>query len=90
MVPPSVTNVLPSADSATGRGLKAGVYSTLVSFVVFSTGLFLALKGVPGCSEALVQYLQQNAVTLALSIGIPTGLVSFIVNLFRKNVPNYN
>lgn len=86
----NVTNALPSQDSATGRSLKSGVYATASALVVFGTGVLHVINGVPGCSEALINYIQANALQLALMIGVPAGLFSFVVNYFRKGVKNYN
>lgn len=80
---------LPTADSATGRGLKSGVYATLSAFLVFATGLIAVLNNVPGCSEAVIDYLRENALQIALIIGVPTGLFSFVVNLLRPSVRKY-
>lgn len=82
--------MLPSQDSATGRGLKTTLYSTVVSFIALSTAFYGVLKGVPGCSEAVLDFLQANALQLSLIIGVPTGLSSFVVNLMRPGVKNYN
>lgn len=84
-----IKNALPEQDSATGRGLKTGVQAFLGVAFVFATGLIGVIKGVPGCSEAIGTFLQQNAIQYAALLGIPAGLVSFIWNILRKDVKNY-
>ena len=80
---------LPKTDSATGRSLRTTVFSVLSAFLVFSSGLLTVIQGVPGCGEAVINYVQENALQLALLMGVPAGLFSFAWNFFRKDVRNY-
>lgn len=80
---------LPGQDSATGRGLKTTLFSTVSGLIVFSTGLFGVLHSIPGCSDAVLDYIKNNALTFSLSIGIPTGVFSFVWNYLRTNIKNY-
>ena len=75
---------LPKIDSATGRGLKTTAFSAVSAFVIFSTGLLSVIQGVPGCSEAVVSYIQTNALQLALLMGIPAGIFSFVWNMVMR------
>lgn len=80
---------LPSQDSTTGRGLKVTAYASLSAAAVFATGFLGVLNSVPGCSEAVLDFLQQNAIQLGLLVGVPAGLISAVTNLRRKDVENY-
>ncbi len=76
---------LPKQDSATGRALKSAAFA-VSGFVI---GLVYTVWAVPGVPAAVIDYVQKNAWQVLLTIGIPAGLLSFIWNFFRKNVPNY-
>lgn len=76
---------LPSNDSATGRGLKTA-FQAMVGFVI---GLATVIWAVPGVPEAVMSYMQDNLSSVLLMVGASSGVVSFIWNLFRKDVPNY-
>lgn len=76
---------LPTQDSATGRAIKTAVWS-ISGFVI---GLFVTVWAVPGVPNAVVQYAQQNWAQIALTIGIPSGVASFIFNYLRPTVKNY-
>lgn len=76
---------LPSQDSATGRALKTAMQAIIGFFI----GLILAVWAVPGVPEAIIAYIKSNFVGVALMIGVPSGLTSFIMNLFRPDVKNY-
>lgn len=80
---------LPDKDSATSRGLRTGIFSALGALFVFGTGLIAVLNGVPGCTSALVGYLRDNSLQLALTVGVPSGIISFIFNALRPSVKNY-
>lgn len=80
---------LPNQDSATGRSLKTGAFAVVGSLVVFGSGFLRVLNGVPGCTDAVIGFLQDNAGTLALYVGVPAGALSYGFNFFRKNVKNY-
>lgn len=81
---------LPEKDSATGRGLKTSVFAFLGSLITILISLWTVLRGVPGCSEAIIQFVQANAITIASTFGISAGSVSFLFNLFfRRDVKNY-
>lgn len=80
---------LPRQDSATGRGFKTGLQTFIGVGVVFITGLIGVIKGVPGCGDAILNFLQANLVQVASLFGISSGVVSFIWNFLRKDVSNY-
>lgn len=81
---------LPTTDSSTGRGIKTGIQSILGTLVVLGVGLILAIKGVPGCPDAIINFAEQNFATIAGSIGLSSGLISFLYNLiFRSSVQTY-
>jgi hypothetical protein len=76
---------LPKQDSATGRGLKTAVQA----MIGFTVGLLFTVWAVPGVPAAVLNYVQDNAIKVLLLVGVPSGLTSFVWNLFRKNIPNY-
>lgn len=80
---------LPKSNSSTASGLRSGTYATISAFIVFGTGLLTVLKGVPGCSEAVISFIQSNALQLSLLIGVPAGVFSFVVGLFTPSKKNY-
>lgn len=80
---------LPSQDSATGRGIKTGVQTAIGVIIVFLTGLIGVIKGVPGCSDAILNFVQANAIQLAGLFGVSSGVVSFFWNFTRKEIKNY-
>lgn len=80
-----VTSVLPSQDSATGRGLKTFVQS-IVGFLV---GLIVTVYAVPGVPTAVIAYTQAHLLELLLIVGVPSGLISLLWNLVRKDIPTY-
>lgn len=76
---------LPSQDSATGRGLKTALQS-VIGLVV---GLAVTVWAVPGVPDAIIHYVQKNLWEIALMVGVPSGITSFVWNYFRKGVKNY-
>lgn len=80
---------LPASNSSTASGLRSGTYATLSAFVIFATGLLTVLHNVPGCSEAVIGYVKDNSIQLALMIGVPAGLLSFVTGLLNPKKPNY-
>lgn len=80
---------LPKQDSATGRGIKTGIQSIIGTSITLAAGLFLVIKGVPGCPEAIVKYAMDNFVIIAGAIGFSSGAAGFIWNVLRKGVKNY-
>lgn len=81
---------LPKKDSATFRGVITSAQGFIGSLAALGFGLWLTLKGVPGCSEAFAKFVQDNLITIAGGFGVSTGAVSFLWNvIFRKDVKNY-
>lgn len=81
---------LPKKDSSTFRGLVTSAQGFFAVLFVLGTGLIGVIKGVPGCGEAVATYLQDNAIQYAVVLGLPAGLVSFVMNVFlRKEVKTY-
>lgn len=80
---------LPKSNSATVSGLRATAITTVSAFLVFSTGLWTVLHSIPGCSDAVINYITSNAVQLALMLGVPTGLVTLVVGILTPKKPNY-
>lgn len=85
----SMTAKLPNQDSATGRGIKTAIQTIVGALIVFGTGLVTTINGVPGCPDAVLNYFRDNVVQLVGSLGVSAGFVTFIWNLFRKDVKNY-
>lgn len=63
-------------DSAVGRALK-----TLLQSVI---GTLVAVWAVPGVQDVVAQ----NVVDILLVVGVPSAIVAFIYNAFRRDVPN--
>jgi small basic protein len=80
---------LPSQDSATGRGMKTAVQA-IIGFVV---GLAIVVWRVDGVPQVIQNYIATHLLEVIMTIGLPvatsTGIVSFVWNLFRRDVPNY-
>lgn len=73
-----------SKDSALARGIRTAVQAAVGFFI----GLIVVVWNVPGVPSAVVNYLAENAFPFALALGLPAGLVSFVWNVLRKDVPN--
>ncbi len=77
---------LPTKDSLTYKGLVTSAQAFLGALVVFGTGLLGVIHGVPGCYEAIISFLQANAIQYAVALGVPAGIASIIWNLIlRRN-----
>lgn len=75
---------VPTPDSAVARGIR----TFFQAFIGFVFGLLVVIWAVPGVPAAVIQYVSANWVQLALDLGIPSGVASFIWNVLRKDVPN--
>lgn len=73
-----------TTDGAPARGLRTAAQAILGLVV----GLVVVVWTVPGVPDAVLGYLQHNLVQVALLVGVPSGLVSYVWNLFRKDIPN--
>lgn len=71
-------------DTAVMRGVRTAIQA-IVGFVMGLIGVVWAVPGVP---QAVSSYVGSHGIQLALAVGIPAGLVSFIWNWFRKDVKN--
>lgn len=81
---------LPKKDSATWRGAITSLQGFAGALVVLATGLIATINGVPGCGEAIVEFIKSNWLLISGSFGLSTGVASFIWNFFfRKDVKNY-
>lgn len=76
---------LPNRDSATGRAIVTGIQA----IVGFFAGLVFTVWAVPGVPQAVINYVGNNLLQLALLVGIPAAIFTFAWNYFRKNVINY-
>jgi hypothetical protein len=63
-------------DSALARGIR--------TFLQAVIGTVIAIWSVPGVPEVV----GKNLLSSIVAIGVPTGLVSFVWNVLRKDVPN--
>ena len=68
---------LPSKDSA----LAKGIYTFFQALI----GLAIAVWAMPGVQGVVYQH----AVTYFGTVGVSTGVVAYIWNLIRTDVPNY-
>lgn len=80
---------LPTQDSITGRSIKTAAQTAIGVLVLFVTGLIGVIKGVPGCGDAILGFVQANAIQLAGLFGVSSGVVTFVWNFLRKDVKNY-
>lgn len=80
---------LPTQDSTTGRSIKTAAQTAIGILFLFVTGLIGVIKGVPGCGDAILGFVQANAIQLAGLFGVSSGVVTFIWNFLRKDVKNY-
>lgn len=69
-----------SKDGAIARALR-----TVAQFVI---GLFVVVWDVPGVPDAVSNYVSGHFFELALVIGVPVGVVTYVWGLLRKDVPN--
>jgi hypothetical protein len=72
-------------DSALKRSIKT-FFQAAIGFLV---GLIVTVWLVPGVPHAIITYVDQNLVYFLLAIGIPSGLASFIMNLFNNKISNW-
>lgn len=73
-----------NSDTAVMRGVRTAIQAV----IGFTVGLVGVVWAVPGVPQAVQTYVGDNAVTLALAVGVPAGVAGFVWNLFRKNVKN--
>jgi hypothetical protein len=74
-------------DSARGRGIRTFVQALIGLF----TGLLVTVWAVDGVPQAVFNYITSSLPNFLLLVGVPagaTGLVSYIWNVLRKDVPN--
>lgn len=71
-------------DSAVMRGLRTGVQA-IIGFLV---GLVVVVWQVPTVPEVVMSYVTNNIGALMAALGVSAGVVSFVWNFFRKDVPN--
>ena len=79
-----MATVTTNNDSALVRSVRTFL-QTLIGVVI---GLFVVVWAVPGVPHVVYSYLMDNVVPIALSVGIPSGVASFLWNILRKDVPN--
>lgn len=84
---------LPKQDSAVGRSIKTYIQAFIGALVTFGIGLSTAVNGVPGCSDAVVNYVMDFVKDyffwICNFVGVGAGITALIWNLIRKSVPNY-
>lgn len=74
-------------DSAQGRGIRTAVQGLIGIFL----GMLTAVWAVDGVPQVVYSYVTDNLGNALILIGLPavgTGLVSYVWNLLRKDVPN--
>lgn len=64
--------------------INKGIRTALQAMVGLFIGLVTAVWAVPGVPEVVTQYLTDNAVQIALLVGIPSGLVAWLQNYIGK------
>ena len=80
---------LPEKDSSAWRGLITAVEGFIGAIPVIVVAVYMAIKSVPGCDQAVLNAILAHVMPLAGSFGISAGTVSFLINLARKDVKNY-
>ena len=81
---------LPKKDTATFRGALTSLQGFIGALGFLAVGLWTAVNGVEGCSEAIIGFVENNLVLLAGGFGVSSGAVSFFFNLWlRKDVKSY-
>lgn len=80
---------LPEKDSKTYKGIVTSIQGFVAAVVLFGTGFFGAINQVPGCTDAVVNYLRDNFLLLASYFGVGSGVASVVWNLFRPSVKSY-
>lgn len=66
-----------NSDTTVGRATR--------TFIQAIIAIIVAVVKVPGVPEAIYRAVQENAV---VSIPVLTGIVTFVWNFLRKDVPN--
>lgn len=80
---------LPKSTSATAKGLKTTLWAFIGSCITLGGALWLAINGVPGCSDAIINFLRNHFVEIAGLFAVPSGIVGFIGNALNPKTPNY-
>lgn len=76
-----------NSDTARGRGIRTAVQAV----IGFFSGLVIAVWSVDGVPQVVYNYVTSNLGHTLLLIGLPaamTGVISYVWNLVRKDVPN--
>ena len=79
---------LPEKNTATRNSVEVAL-KALAGFV---SGLVVVVWTVPGVQEAVLDYVQNNWMQVALAVGIPsafTGLINFYFDWQKKDMRNY-
>lgn len=77
---PSVT---PSPNrTSVVKGLRTAAQAIVGALV----GLVIVVWAVPGVPSAVINYLSTNAVELLVSVGLPSGLVSWAWNVYEAKI----
>lgn len=76
---------MPQQDSAVYRA----ILTFLEAILGFMVGLIVVVWQVPEVPHVVIMYVLNNLPQVLLLVGIPSGLSSLLLNLWRKNVPNY-
>lgn len=80
---------LPSANSATTKGLRTTLWTFIGSCITLSGALWLAINAVPGCSDAVLNFVREHFVEIALAFSLPSGVIGFIGNALNHKTDNY-
>lgn len=86
----NIKEALPSQDSATGRGIKTTAQAGIATVILAALlNLVVSVWNVPGVPPVVFAWIQSNIAQITASIGLSSGFVALIWNLFRKNVERY-
>lgn len=65
-----------SKNTAAGKGIRTGIQSAVGSLV----SLLVAVWAVPGVPEVVTSFVAQNWLPLLLTVGVSSGVVSWLQN----------
>lgn len=81
-------NMLPAGNSVTGKSIKTSAQAFIGACITLAVGLWMAIETVPGCPEAIIQFIQSNFIQIAAAIGVSSGVATVVwykgIDLVKK------
>jgi len=78
----------PVTPSPNRTSIVKGLRTAAQAIVGALVGLVIVVWAVPGVPAAVINYLSTNAIELLVSVGLPSGLVSWAWNVYEAKVAN--